>query len=218
MGPPTDISSVEREFNINLARIYDKGAHKSGIQECQKIIREHSHSQEAATVFLKALTDAMVTKIQKQNAPNENSVALPFVAHISLIGLMAEAFRLNFVMVNQKEPSVAKTVKKVVQSLKEMFFGQSSELIRQELAKTLIGILENCFIQKRYGAQNQRAKDLIIQPLFDELQKPQDMTTRQTACYVLHKFNAQYMQDPDIVNILHCHTLTAFGIKHKIYD
>lgn len=26
------------------------------------------------------------------------------------------------------------------------------------------------------------------------------------------------MQDPDIVNILHCHTLTAFGIKHKIYD
>ena len=82
---------------------------------------------------------------------------------------MAAEFRLNFVIVNQKEPSVAKTVKKVIQSLKEMFFGQSSELIRQELAKTMICILESCFIQKRYGAQNQRAKDLIIQPLFDEL-------------------------------------------------
>ena len=26
------------------------------------------------------------------------------------------------------------------------------------------------------------------------------------------------MQDPDIVNILHSHTLCALGIKHKIYD
>ena len=60
-----DINAVEREFNMSLARIYDKGAHKSGIQECQKIIREFSHSQEAATVFLKALTDSMITKIQK---------------------------------------------------------------------------------------------------------------------------------------------------------
>ena len=58
---------------------------------------------------------------------------------------------------------------KVMQSLKEMFFDQSSDLIRQELAKTMISMLENCFIQKRYGVHSQRAKDLIIQPLFDEL-------------------------------------------------
>jgi hypothetical protein len=26
------------------------------------------------------------------------------------------------------------------------------------------------------------------------------------------------MQDPDFVNILHCHTFVALGIKHKIFD
>lgn len=34
----------------------------------------------------------------------------------------------------------------------------------------------------------------------------------------MRKFNEKYMQDPDIVNILHTHTLCALGIKHKIYD
>jgi len=26
------------------------------------------------------------------------------------------------------------------------------------------------------------------------------------------------MQDPEIVNIFHAHTITALGIKHKIFD
>jgi len=26
------------------------------------------------------------------------------------------------------------------------------------------------------------------------------------------------MQDPDIVNIFHAHTITALGVKHKIFD
>jgi hypothetical protein len=26
------------------------------------------------------------------------------------------------------------------------------------------------------------------------------------------------MNEPDVVNILHSHTMTALGIKHKIYD
>jgi hypothetical protein len=30
--------------------------------------------------------------------------------------------------------------------------------------------------------------------------------------------NEKYMQDPDMVNILHSHTFAALGIKNKIYD
>ena len=26
------------------------------------------------------------------------------------------------------------------------------------------------------------------------------------------------MNDPDVINILHCHTMVALGAKHKIYD
>ena len=34
----------------------------------------------------------------------------------------------------------------------------------------------------------------------------------------MRQLNASYMGDPEIVNIMHCHTLVALGIKHKIYD
>ncbi len=27
-----------------------------------------------------------------------------------------------------------------------------------------------------------------------------------------------YAKDPDIINTIHCHTMTALGIKHKIFD
>ena len=42
--------------------------------------------------------------------------------------------------------------------------------------------------------------------------------SKQSACVVLQNLNSHYVDHPDIVNILHCHTMTALGIKHRIYD
>ena len=131
---------------------------------------------------------------------------------------MALKFRLNFVDLGKdRDPSVAKTVKRVVQTIKEMFFDLSNESVRNAIAISFYEMLENCFINKRYG-ENLKAKDLIFQALFEELQNAKDRVSRQTACYVLRKLNEKYMQDPEIVNILHAHTITALGIKHKIFD
>jgi len=35
---------------------------------------------------------------------------------------------------------------------------------------------------------------------------------------VLRDLNKRYMENPEIVNILHAHTICALSIKHKIYD
>jgi hypothetical protein len=43
-----------------------------------------------------------------------------------------------------------------------MFFSETHENVRNEIAATLIAILENCFENKRYGRENNRAKDLIF--------------------------------------------------------
>jgi hypothetical protein len=98
---------------------------------------------------------------------------------------MALKFRLNFVDLGKdRDPSVAKTVKRVVQTIKEMFFDLSNENVRNAIAISFYEILENCFINKRYG-ENLKAKDLIFQALFEELQNAKDRVSRQTACYVL---------------------------------
>lgn len=113
---------------------------------------------------------------------------------------------------------MAKTVRRVITCMKEMFFDQSHENIRNACFISFFEILENCFINKRYGRENKKAKDLIIQPLFDELQSPRERVSRQSACYILRKLNEKYMQDPEVVNVFHCHTMVALGIKNKVYD
>jgi len=84
-------------------------------------------------------------------------------------------------------------------------------------------VLDNCFINKRYGKDGSKpAKDLIFGPLFEDLDttnKPgRDRTTRQSACYVLRKLNERYMDLPDVVDTAHCQYITQLGIKSKIYD
>ena len=79
-------------------------------------------------------------------------------------------------------------------------------------------ILENCFVNMRYGKDNKKAKDLIFQPLFEELANPKERVTRQTACYIFRKLNEKYMDDPDIVNYNHARTYVALGVKNKVYD
>ena len=83
---------------------------------------------------------------------------------------MAEKFQNSFVDYSkEKEPSVSKTVKKVISSIKEMFFSETNEKVRVECANAFEAMLEHCFANKRYGVQQKKAKDLVFQPLFDEL-------------------------------------------------
>ena len=71
-------------------------------------------------------------------------------------------FGLNFVDHSKdRDPSIAKTVKRVIQTIKEMFFDLSNENVRNACAISFFEILENCFINKRY-ADNLKAKDLIF--------------------------------------------------------
>lgn len=97
------------------------------------------------------------------NSINSKANSNFYQAHICLIGLMAVKFKGNMVIVQGNErPSVVKTVRYVVDWLKETFFSDISENVRHELANTLIAILENCFQNKRYDNHQKHAKDLVI--------------------------------------------------------
>jgi hypothetical protein len=110
----------------------------------------------------------------------QGAASIPLLtAHIRLIGFMASNFRFNMIdTLKDKDPSVAKTTKRIVLAMKEMFFSLSHDSIRYEIAETLAIILEKCFLNKRYGYENKKAKDLIFQPLFDELQKARERISR----------------------------------------
>ena len=94
----------------------------------------------------------------------EGAARIPFmVAHIQIIVLLAKSFRFNMLeTIKDKEPSVAKTVRRLVVAMKELFFSETHDSIRHEIAETLSIILEKCFVNKRYGYENKKAKDLIF--------------------------------------------------------
>ena len=50
-----------------------------------------------------------------------------------------------------QQPSVSRTVARIVQFIKEAFFDLDNDLVRHEISETLIAMLENCFVDKRYG-------------------------------------------------------------------
>jgi hypothetical protein len=50
-----NFNDLDKEFSQNLARIYDKGAHKSGVTACHKLIDEYCDQPEVVSIFLKAL-------------------------------------------------------------------------------------------------------------------------------------------------------------------
>ena len=54
--------------------------------------------------------------------------------------------------------------------MKELFFKESHENVRNACAISFQEVLENCFINKRYGKDGSKpAKDLIFGPLFEDL-------------------------------------------------
>ena len=136
---------------------------------------------------------------------------------------MALKFRMNFIdKAKDVEPTVSKTVKRVISAMKEIFFDQSHDYIRNAVANSMYEILENCFIDKRYGKDSKKASDLIFNPLFDELipekKQVKSIIARQSALFVLRYLHDKYKDDLSIVNPRHCHTFVCLGIKHRIYD
>jgi len=74
----------------------------------------------------------------------QNFQALQF--HASLFGKMAEGFGGNLIdTARDKEPSVAKTVKRIVGCMKQMFFDLSNDNVRSQCSNSLYLILECCF-------------------------------------------------------------------------
>ena len=51
------MNNLEKEFSENLARIYNKGAHRSGVEGCTRMIDENCDKVEVVGVFLKHLSD-----------------------------------------------------------------------------------------------------------------------------------------------------------------
>ena len=56
----SSLNEIEKEFNLNLSRIYNKGAHKSGVMNCHKIIDEYCAEPREVVgkivgIFLKAM-------------------------------------------------------------------------------------------------------------------------------------------------------------------
>jgi len=61
----TTYRQLEAEFQQNVARIYNKGAHKSGVMKCHQLIEENCHSPEVVTIFLNAMSNKNLVQVAK---------------------------------------------------------------------------------------------------------------------------------------------------------
>ena len=65
-----NFNDLEKDFSQNLARIYDKGAHKSGVTNCHKLIDEYCGQPEVVSIFLKALCNKGSLTVAKSSSAN----------------------------------------------------------------------------------------------------------------------------------------------------
>ena len=130
------LHDLETEFSQHLARIYNKGAHKSGVQGCHALIDDHcvapdnmknmdaaiatEFHQSTVGIFLKALSNKNLLQVAK-SASAGSFQFLQF--HASLFGYLALKFRTNMTdCIRDVPPSLVKTVKRVIHDMKELFF------------------------------------------------------------------------------------------------
>ena len=140
------LKNIEIEFNKHLVRVYDRGSHQSGVADCHQMLQQHCTMIESVPIFLKALLDKSVPTLAKDGEKASYNHVV-FTAHIGLIGRMASLYKFGLVdATRDSDPSVAKTVKRIVVAIIEMFFDQSHEMVRAECAKTFIELIESCFV------------------------------------------------------------------------
>jgi hypothetical protein len=66
--------------------------------------------------------------------------------HASLFGYMASKFKKNFVdLLKDNPPSLFKTVTRVIDIMKDLFFKETHDNIRNALALSFHEIIDNCF-------------------------------------------------------------------------
>ena len=70
----------------NLARIYNKGAHVSGVQMCHKLIDDNCQNEETVGIFLKHLSNKNMLTVAKASSAG-SFLFLQF--HASLFGYVA---------------------------------------------------------------------------------------------------------------------------------
>jgi hypothetical protein len=51
------MSDLRLRFNHALARVYGDGARESGVEECRRLMSEHSDSREHLRIFISLLID-----------------------------------------------------------------------------------------------------------------------------------------------------------------
>ena len=68
-----------------------------------------------------------------------------------MFGYMALHFKTNFIdRISDKSPSVANTVRRVITYMRDTFYDQSNEMIRNACAMSMHEILEHCFVNRRF--------------------------------------------------------------------
>ena len=84
-SPPDKLKNIEIDFNKHLVRMYDRGSHLSGVQECSKMLSKYSSEIDTVPVFLKSLLDKQVPHIAKTGQKTGYNHVI-FTAHANLIG------------------------------------------------------------------------------------------------------------------------------------
>ena len=120
-------------------------------------------------MFIKALSDHSLPNALK-HMPKTSLNDKIYAAHALLFGSIALNFGFNMIDLNasETESNMELTVRKVVATMRALFFDLDGTLTRSAIAESFKLILMNCFAEGTYGPQNNKlAKDLVMGPVFE---------------------------------------------------
>ena len=120
-------------------------------------------------------------------------------------------------MVRDPTPSVPRTAKRMLATIKKLFFQEKNENVKNACALSFKEIFDNC-LRGYETIGGKPPRDIIYDPLLEELRGGKSTVARQSASYVLRRLNEWYVKDSRVVDGLLCQTISAVGIQFKVYD
>lgn len=189
----SEIQLVKKEFDENLARVYQPAAHQKGWAECHRLMTEHAGERKYVRVFIGSLTD-------KSFGAAAPSYVTGLAMHAAMFGYLSKQFEKNMVDSLDKAPTRDRTFKRIFKALVDLFFVHPYEDVANGCAVSIIEILLHTFPELLTADFNLTMIDSFIEPLL-KLLPVGNSVQLNSASYCLRKLVQYFIKDqPAIVS------------------
>ena len=200
------------DFNLSLARVYQKAAYESGVNECHTLMRENDEGKEQAKIFLSILTDKNVVV-----GTSQYEISKAF--HAAMFAVLAEIFKTGLIdSQDGSVPTRKKAYVRIFNFMTKFFFNETHEKIQDACALSIVELLENVFPELLDPLKSDELHAVFLRPLFQCVHGGGvSLTQVSAASHCLRKLVLHLIQRyPQLVTNEFARRFVTLAVTHRI--